>query len=589
MGALTPFFNLIKPAKTDPLAVERINDDLDIIDAEMHKPPLSVNGVLPDPETRNIPIESVPLADNLTSDETQYNQGEFLTRTVGGGAPVSDGAAALSTIRGNMIKTGYAPESINMTVNAVPRVAPPAITATLDIAAFEAYVQEAGTYTLTYTDAWSANPANYGVSVTNTPVDGDNIVIEWDGENDPVMTVNAVERPVPEEITADLDEDTFREYVQSSGTVTLSYTSAWSANPALYGITVHNTPVSGDNIVVVYVKENRGTLTPANVSAFHCTGWNLYNNETGYKYARVVRYSDDYGYKIGGAYSLVNFATTPTGTTTAISVDANGYFNVPADGFVLVTGGDATTYIYATWTDWTEGYEGDFETYEESTVDLSGIMVMFGNGLLAVGDIRDEINFNTKTAVSRITRLEYTPENLELVKASGRPYDTDTGYIYAVRASYVEEAIQIDGGFIASDHGIEYYSATTTTPPITQVIYGNNLKDKLRTDVLTISQQTLSASQQMQARTNISAVKAVTVDMGTITALPVTMTATGVTAKMVCVYSNLGTPSAQTGDWTVTTDTNSVTLSGSIASGGSTTVKLVLIEQDGVTATTPET
>ena len=179
--------------------------------------------------------------------------------------------------------------------------------------------------------------------------------------------------------------------------------------------------------------------------------------------------------------------------------------------------------------------------------------------------------------------MEYTPENLELVKASGRPYDTDTGYIYTVRASYVEETIQVDGDFTASDHGIEYYTAATTTPPITQVIYGNNLKDKLRTDVLTISQQTLTPAQQNQARANISAAKAVLVNMGTISSLPVTKAAPGVTGKMVVATYELGTPSAQTGDWTVTTDTDRVTISGAVS--GSTTVTLVLLEQDGVTAT----
>ncbi len=71
--------------------------------------------------------------------------------------------------------------------------------------------------------------------------------------------------------------------------------------------------------------------------------------------------------------------------------------------------------------------------------------------------------------------------------------------------------------------------------------------------------------------------------MGTISSLPVTKTATGVTAKMVVVASELGTPSAQTGDWTVTTAADSVTIAGTIS--GSTTVKLVLVEQDAISAT----
>lgn len=503
MSLLTRFFNLIKPAKNDGVKVSDFNANMDTIDTEMHRPPLTVNGVLPDPATRNIPLEVVPLADNLSSDDAQFNQGTFMVRTSGGGSAIANGLASLSTIRGNMVKTGYVPEVLNMAVNAVPRVAPPQITAVLDAAVFEAYVETAGTYTLSYTTAWSANPALYGVTVTNTPVSGDAIVIEWDGENAPEMTVNAVERPVPAAITATIDKAVFRAYVADSGTVTLSYTTAWSANPALYGITVSNTPVSGDQITVEYTKENRGTITPANVNVFNSTGWNLF--QTAQSYARVVRYSEEYGYKIGGSYSLVNFATTPTGTSSAIDVDADGYFNVPADGYVIVTGADATTYIYATWSDWTEGYEGEFEPYTDYAVDFSSVMVFFGAGLLAINDVRDEINFNTQKAISRIERLPYTAENLAMIIESGRLYDTDTNYIYAVRASYIDTDIAVDPGYTVSDHGIEFYTGTNATPPITEVIYGNNLKDKLRMDVVTISAQSLTASQKAQVQNNIGA------------------------------------------------------------------------------------
>ena len=76
MSVLTRFFHLIKPAKTDGVKVSDFNANMDTIDTEMHRPPLTVNGVLPDPETRNIPLEVVPLADNLSSDELSA---KFLT------------------------------------------------------------------------------------------------------------------------------------------------------------------------------------------------------------------------------------------------------------------------------------------------------------------------------------------------------------------------------------------------------------------------------------------------------------------------------------------------------------------------------
>lgn len=73
------------------------------------------------------------------------------------------------------------------------------------------------------------------------------------------------------------------------------------------------------------------------------------------------------------------------------------------------------------------------------------------------------------------------------------------------------------------------------------------------------------------------------VNMGTISSLPVTKTFSGVTTDMVCAKMELGTPSAQTGDWTINTDTvDSVTISGSIR--GSTTCKLLLVQAESGTA-----
>ena len=481
MGILTPFFNLFKPAKTDPQAISKINENMDIIDTEMHKPPLTVNNVDPDPDTRDIHIETVPLADNLRSDEAQLNQGTFIERTSGGDASVSNGSASISSIKGNMIHTGYVPEVLNMTVNAATRVPPAAITATLDEATFEAYVETAGTYTLTYDDdAWDEDPADYGVTISNDPVDGDSITIVWDGENDAVMTVNAVPRVAPPAITATINRVTFVAYVAASGTITLNYTTAWSADPENYGITVTNEPVAGDQIVVVYVKLDRGTITPASPTSFNSTGWNLYDKANGY--AKVVKYSTTLGFRIEGSFSLLSFAPTLNGTQSALTQE-DGYFMIPSDGYVFVTGGDATTCIYATWSDWIDGYEGDFEAYTCDTISLTTVMANFPYGLLAIGNTKDEINFNTQKAYSRVQRIAYSDAAMETVIASGLPYDADTNYIYVVRASVVEYDIEVDPVYTVSDHGIEFYVAGTSTPIETETLYGENLKDLLRHDL----------------------------------------------------------------------------------------------------------
>ena len=142
--------------------------------------------------------------------------------------------------------------------------------------------------------------------------------------------------------------------------------------------------------------------------------------------------------------------------------------------------------------------------YSQTMIDLSGLMVSFPDGLMRVGNVFDEINLNTQRAYSRIQKLEYTAENLEDVIDSGVPYDTDTNYIYAVRETPVTLIISLSGEYTVSDHGIELFNGTTV-PLTAYSLYGQDLKGKLRRDVLTISQQTLTAAQKAQILENIGA------------------------------------------------------------------------------------
>lgn len=398
------------------------------------------------------------------------------------------------------------------------------------------------------------------------------------------------ERPEPEEgedpetpITATIDWDVFRAYVETSGTYTLTYNSAWSADPALYGITVTGTPESGDYITITYVKGDRGTITQSQPSEFRSTGWNLYQHGTNLNYARVVKYSDTQGFKIDGAWTSLKFATTLTGTQSDIT-PVGGAFSVPSDGYVFVNGGsEASTAIWMTRSDWSEGYDGDFEPYTVDVISLSSVMgSYFPYGLLYSSGVADEIDLNTGAAINRVERIAYSAAAIESLNNQGRAWEADTNWIYAVLSEPVMHTITIDGGYVANDHGMEIVEGGSVAP-LVGTMYGNNLKNKLERDVLTISAQELTGAQQNQVRTNVKAAKCVTVNMGTVSSLPLTMTATGVTDKMVCIASTLGTPSAQTGDWTITTATDAVTISGTIS--GSTTVKLVLIEQDSVSAT----
>lgn len=417
----TAFFNLIKLIKGDPYTFDEFNHNMDIIDTEMHKPPLTVNEMEPD-EGRNIQIDTVPLADNLTSDEAQLNTGTFIIRTSGGEASIANGSAWLTSIHGNMSKSGYVAEQLNMEVDS-------------------------------------------------------------------------------EAITAVLNRDDFVEAASTSGTYEFIYIDSWDVDPATYGITITGTPDRGDNITVTYVKENRGTITTAIPTSFISTGWNLYNHTAGY--ARVVNYSEEYGFMISGTYTALEFAETISGTRETIT-PVNGYFTVPADGYVFVTGGNGTdTAIWMTWSDWTdEPNGGTFEAYSQTVIDLSGLMVSFPDGLMRIGNVYDEINLNTQRAYSRIERMEYTQENLDAVILSGVPYETDQNYIYAVRTVPVTMVISLAGDYTVSDHGIEMFNGTLI-PVTASALYGQDLKGKLRRDVLTLSQQDISWAQKQQVFSNL--------------------------------------------------------------------------------------
>lgn len=77
--------------------------------------------------------------------------------------------------------------------------------------------------------------------------------------------------------------------------------------------------------------------------------------------------------------------------------------------------------------------------------------------------------------------------------------------------------------------------------------------------------------------TNIENKKVLVITTSSFSSLPQTITNANITSNMVVVNSVLSNPSAQTGDWTVTTSNGSLSISGSIS--GTTTLTLYLLEQ----------
>ena len=84
-------------------------------------------------------------------------------------------------------------------------------------------------------------------------------------------------------------------------------------------------------------------------------------------------------------------------------------------------------------------------------------------------------------------------------------------------------------------------------------------------------------SAQIQTLTNnVAKCETLVVSVASFSALPQTVTNANIEDDMVVVNSVLSNPSAQTGDWTVTTSSGSLTISGSIS--GTTTATLYLMK-----------
>lgn len=402
----------------------------------------TINGE-PADDSGNVEVTHSLSADNLTSNASQTAMGEFARRTSGGAASIETGSAWMSTIRGNRVHIGYVPENLTMTLTTAPR--------------------EEG----------------------------------------------------QEPITATLDHDTFIEAASGSGTYNFVYTTSWSVNPATYGITISGTPVSGDQIVVSYTAEDAGTIIQSDPETFVATGWNLYNHDL--TYAIGLKYKENATYRIAGNYTAVKFSATVDGTKTTIT-PADGVFTITSNGYIWVEGGDATTTeVFMTWNDWLDANDApsEFEAYTESVIDMSDLFTgdgcPFPYGLMRTGEVRDEINFNTGIATSNVQRLSNSAENMAAAVASGLTYEYDTNYIYIERATPVEYDLDdyegITGAYEVNDHGLEYFTETSIAV-YAICIYGNNLKNKLERDVLTISAQSLTSGQKGQARTNIGAASA---------------------------------------------------------------------------------
>lgn len=245
----------------------------------------------------------------------------------------------------------------------------------------------------------------------------------------------------------------------------------------------------GDSIYITYFPRKPPHIYHSAPSSFVSAGWNLLG-PTGV--ARLFKYSDNATFRIEGPYTRVSMKYDKSGTTAILTVN-DGMFSIPLSGLATVTGFDETTCVYMTWDDWTEGYEGDFQSYYANSVNLNPIRAIpeFENGLFQVGSYQDTIDFKLGVATSYIERLDYSEENIAIAEASGRPYQNDEEYIYLVREVPVQKTFDIDNTYTAYNHGSDYFEGTAPTTETvdgydatslceTEVVYGDDLVGDLK-------------------------------------------------------------------------------------------------------------
>ena len=426
---------------------------------------ISING-----ETGNVTLNHVALADNLYSEDNQEIYDDYLFRTSGGSVSIENGEARLTSVYGNTVAVGRIPESLSF-LGSVP-----------------------GLELSVNADTWRASALGGSSGTYIFVFDADH----WEYNGSP----------------ADLAD---------------------------YGISVSGTPATGNTITVVYVKEVRGTLVTAAPTAFKAMGLNQFDKANniladysidtdGNVMANVGTYVA-YIHAVGGlddgytVYSSNNAVlriglsdTVPDSGTTGIEIATSNtgtsYVTPDEDCYICVVCTDIDTLcVHPTWS----GYEdATYEAYSESVITIpmadadSTALPTASYGMPGIGVVRDELSFDLKTYTQRIARLAYSDANLATVKAMGVEYDYDATNIFYVLETPIVYSLDssVSGAYTVADFGTEEFTGSAV-PLYAQNVYGANLRDKLRTDVLTISQQTLQSSEKAQVLQNIGVFDAI--------------------------------------------------------------------------------
>lgn len=359
--------------------------------------------------------------------------------------------------------------------------------------------------------------------------------------------------------TSSVDETEFVfEYDEDSGWLLNEQTISLSD----YGLSISTggTAASGDKITVTrvkgtvnttisveYQKSDRGIITNATPSQFAASGFNQFNKNSSDFYlsnytisdGTVVPSSGQYvcycralagspsgyiayssgGYLIPGAIGYC--ATAPSNGTQLIQTEEewdkrdayNASLMIEEDGYIAVAVSSKDDLcIHIRWDD-----EED-EEYEEyvtpSTINIPSVakdgtsLPLASYGMPALGAIKDRLVMDSGTDegtyIQKIERVAYTEIALSETISSGVAYDYDRNWIYRALTTPINYTVATHALYEVNDLGTEEFLGTTV-PVWAENLYGENLRNKLKVNTLTISEQNppLNNNQKQQVQENL--------------------------------------------------------------------------------------
>ena len=243
--------------------------------------------------------------------------------------------------------------------------------------------------------------------------------------------------------------------------------------------------------------------------------------------------------------------TLPAGSSATASYDVdNGvfHFGIPRGnkGETGDTGETGNGIASITKT----GTSGLVDTYTIAYTDGTSTTFTVTNGRNGTGSVADVWQNGVSVLDGSTAKVTVPTKTSDITN--------DSGYITSSALPTKVSDLTNDAGYISTetDPTVPSWAKASSKPSYTasEVSYGSSNVQSALDDLYTL--------------------KVLVVSVASFSSLPQTVTNASITADHICLKAELGTPSAQTGDWTVTTSAGSLTLSGSIS--GSTTAKLYL-------------